>query len=559
MAAFSNASRPRLPGVAPCAAAALLLCLTACTVGPDYVAPRPDTPESFGGLERTAQTANPSVAQAAEPDPNWWRAFKDPVLDSLIQRAIAGNLSLRQAVLRIAGAREQVVQARGAGLPAVNFQGSAKRQQLGVEGMLDSAHVRDRIQQSGSTEVSSVVDRLTDPVNLYQLGFDASWELDLFGRVRRSVEAADAQTLESVEQRNDALVSLEAEVARAYLQLRGAQTVADTMRTQIRIAEDSLQLTEDRRRNGLAPQTDVENARAQLGGLRAQLPQYESQARQAMNGLAVLLGQPPGALDAELSTPAPMPALPAAVPIGVPSSLARRRPDVRRAEASLHAATANIGVSVAQLFPDVSLTGQFGLRNTQLDYLTRWGSHFYSFGPSVSLPIFQGGRLVSNVRLSRAQQASAALDYRQTVLTALQDVENALVAYRTDQERVDGLDQTAASLQNSYDLASDSYCKGLISFIEVLDAQRQLAQARQQATQARVQTSTDLVTLYKALGGGWEPYTSVQLPTYKVFGPAETPQSAAPAADASSPGAAAAHERNSNGHRGEPAGSPLAS
>uniref|UniRef100_UPI0026EFB83B TolC family protein n=1 Tax=Lonsdalea britannica TaxID=1082704 RepID=UPI0026EFB83B len=210
------------------------------------------------------------------------------------------------------------------------------------------------------------------------------------------------------------------------------------------------------------------------------------------------------------------------VPVGVPSTLARRRPDVRQAEAQLHAATANIGVSVAQLFPDLSLTGQLGMRNTDFSYMDNWSSHFYSFGPSVSIPIFQGGRLVSGVKLARAEQASAALGYRQTVLTALQDVENALVSYRSDQQQVEELDRTVEAQQNAFELASDGYSKGLTSFIEALDAQRQLAQAKQQAIMARVQTNLDLVALYKALGGGWESYQQVKLPEFSVFGPAES-------------------------------------
>ncbi|WP_032983441.1 efflux transporter outer membrane subunit, partial [Cronobacter malonaticus] len=246
----------------------------------------------------------------------------------------------------------------------------------------------------------------------------------------------------------------------------------------------------------------------------------QAQERQAMNGLAVLLGKPPGALDAELQAAQPLPELPEIVPVGIPSTLARRRPDVREAEARLHAATAQIGVSVAQLFPSLSLSGQFGMRNSETDYLTDWSSHFYSFGPQVSIPIFQGGRLVSSVKLARAEQGAAALQYRQTVLTALSDVENALVSYRTDQQREAGLEKTLDALQTSFDLASDSYRKGIATFIDVLDAQRQLAQAEQQRAQARVQSSLDLVALYKALGGGWEPYQNVRLPDYDVFGPA---------------------------------------
>ncbi|NDL62829.1 efflux transporter outer membrane subunit [Acerihabitans arboris] len=499
----------------------LPLALAACAVGPDYQPPRPATPAAFAQAGGKPGPGASSVALASQPNPAWWRSFNDPQLDGLIERAIAGNLTLQQAVLRIAGAREQTVQAGAAGLPSVNASVKATRQQLGLKGELDSSAVGGGGEDT-NPEIASGLDSLFKPVNLYQGSFDASWEIDLWGRVRRSVEAANAQTQAAVEGRNDALVSLEAEVARTYLQLRGAQSVAAALETQIAVAQQSMELTRSRQRNGLAPQYDVENANAQLGSLRAQLPQYEAQQRQAMNGLAVLLGQPPGALDGELAQARPLPAMPAAVPVGIPSTLARRRPDIRQAEANLHAATANIGVSVAQLFPDVSLTGQFGMRNTDADYLTRWSSHFYSFGPQISLPIFQGGRLVASVKLSRVQQANQALAYRQTVLTALQDVENALVSYRTDRQRVDGLDQTAASLQNAFDLASESYRQGISSFINVLDAQRQLAQARQQAAGARVQTGTDLVSLYKALGGGWEPYQNITLPDYPVFGPAES-------------------------------------
>ncbi|QGU88256.1 efflux transporter outer membrane subunit [Erwinia sorbitola] len=499
---------------------AAALTLSACAVGPDYQAPKPATPAHFNSMQPDAGSA----PLAAATNPDWWKSFNDPQLDSLIVRAIQGNLSLQQAVLRIAGARQQLNQARGAWAPSVSGNARFTRQQLGIKGELESEGVYDQLEQVGSeTDLRPALDSLTKPVGLYQGSFDASWELDLWGKVRREVEVAGARQQQSVESRNDALVSLEAEVARAYLQLRGAQAITQTLQTQIDVAQQTLELTQSQQRNGLAPQTNVENARAQVNSLRAQLPQYQAQIHQAMNGLAVLTGRVPGALDAELMAAKPLPALPKAVPVGVPSELARRRPDVREAEASLHAATANIGVSVAQLFPSLSLTGQFGMRNSDASYLDNWSSHFYSFGPSVTIPVFQGGRLVSSVKLARAQQASAALGYRQTVLTALQDVENALVSYRSDQQQVEGLDDTVAALQSTFNLASDSYRQGLSTFIEALDAQRQLAQAQQQAEQARVQSSLDLVALYKALGGGWEGWQNVALPEYAVFGPAENP------------------------------------
>lgn len=494
----------------------LSLWLAGCAVGPDYQAPEPQTPARWN------DPGDKSVASQASPyavNPRWWQTFESPQLNSLIERAIAGNLSLQQTVLRIAGAREQINQAGGAFLPAVNGSLQATRQQLGIEGELKSHDVYGQLQDA-DPEIRGALGALTQPVNLYQGSFDAQWELDLWGKVRRQVEAANARQQQAIEQRNDALVSLEAEVARAWLQLRGAQGIIATLKTQIDTAQQTFELTENRQKSGLSPQLDVENARAQVGNLEAQLPQYQAQERQAMNALAILLGKPPGALDSELRNAQPLPKLPEIVPTGIPSTLARRRPDVREAEASLHAATAQIGVSVAQLFPSLTLSGQFGLRNSETDWLTDWSSHFYSFGPQISIPIFQGGRLVSSVKLARAQQGAAVLNYRQTVLSALGDVENALVSYRSDQQREVGLDKTISALQNAFDLASDSYRQGIASFIDVLDAQRQLAQASQQREQARVQSSLDLVALYKALGGGWEPYQNVQLPDYKVFGEA---------------------------------------
>lgn len=494
----------------------LALLMAGCAVGPDYQQPAAPAVSHWndqGDREVKSQTASQAV------NPRWWTTFNSPQLNSLIERAIADNLSLQQTVLRIAGAREQINQAGGALLPAVNGSLKATRQQIGLEGELKSHDVYGQLNDV-DPELQGALGTLTQPVNLYQGSFDAQWELDLWGKVRRQVEAAQAQQQAAIEQRNDALVSLEAEVARAWLQLRGAQSIIATMNTQIATAQETFTLTENRQRGGLSPQLDVENARAQLGNLEAQLPQYQAQERQAMNALAILLGKPPGALDAELRNPQPLPTLPDLVATGIPSTLARRRPDVREAEANLHAATAQIGVSVAQLFPSLSLTGQFGLRNSETNWLTDWSSHFYSFGPQVSIPIFQGGRLVSSVKLARAQQGAAVLNYRQTVLTALGDVENALVSYRTDQQREAGLSKTITALQNAFDLASDSYRQGIATFIDVLDAQRQLAQAEQQRAQARVQTSLDLVALYKALGGGWEPYQNVQMPDYAVFGDA---------------------------------------
>ena len=492
----------------------------ACSVGPSFTPPDAKAPDNWNDLQRAQNPPDdvrfphasvPSLADThADPDPRWWRQFNDATLDSLIERAAAGNLDLQSAVLRIEAAREQAVVSGAQGLPQLSANASYKREQLGLKGLLQSQGVYDKVNALGANSASATgaLNSLTAPVSLFQDGFDASWELDLFGRVRRSVESANAQTESAIENRNDALVSLEAEVAQTYSQLRGAQLLEQITLAEIDSEQRILDLTREQARVGLTSQSDVESATAQAGSLQAQLPQFDAQIAQAMNGLAVLTGSAPGALDAELEAPGAVPPVPPSVPIGLPSTLARRRPDIRRAESDLHAATAEIGVAVAQMYPDVSLTGNVGTRATQAKYLARWSSLFWTVGPSISLPIFEGGALRENVRIAKAQAGQAALQYRSTVLKALQDVDNALVSYRTDQDRREALTRTVEANRISLQLATDSYRKGLVSFISVLDAERQLAETRQQLAQSTVSVTTDLIAVYKALGGGWEAANS---------------------------------------------------
>jgi len=514
------------------------LLLGACTVGPNFHAPQAEVPAQWHDPQQAkpAAAATSAAALAAsaaaapvasvpamdsDPDPQWWHSFADPTLDSLIERAAGNNLDLQEAVLRIVEARTQEQSAAAQGLPNVRASGSYQREQLGAKGFLESAGVYNKVDQLGAPNslvnsvspgagaalqsgANNVLNELTSPLNLWQAGFDASWELDLFGSVRRSVEAAHAQTQQAVESRNDALVSLEAEVAQTYMQLRGAQALLQITQSLVDQQRDIVALTQSQAKVGLASQLDVKSATAEFAQTQAQLPQYQQQIAQALNGLAYLLGEPPGALEAELSTPAAVPPVPPVVPVGLPSTLARRRPDIRRAEESLHAATAQVGVAVAQFYPDISLTGQVGTRAFTANGLTHWASLFYAFGPSISLPVFEGGALVANLHLSQAQQQQAALDYRKAVLMALRDVDNALAVYRTDQARRASLGDSVAAQQAAFELARDSYRKGLVTFINVLDAERQLSDAQQQYAQGTMQVSTDLVALYKALGGGWQ-------------------------------------------------------
>ena len=486
----------------------MAIIVSACTVGPNYTPPKPPDVANWNDVSaRTGDTVTPQT----NPDPRWWNGFHDPVLTRLMQTSIAGNLDLQQAVLRVVEARQNEVAARAAGLPTVSGTGSYTREQFGARGLLLSRGVYGQLNAQANqlsprtrSTISGVLNQIGQPIDLFQYGLNSSWELDLFGRVRRSREQAGAQTQAQIDATRDALVMLEGQVAQAYLQLRGAQALSASQRRNVRTDQQALGLTQRRQRQGLATELDVDQARTQLATTEAQLPGYEKQAEQAMNRLSVLAGQPPGAVDAMLGPAAPLPPIPAVIGIGVPSTLARRRPDVRQAEGRLHAATANVGVAVASFYPDISLTGNFGLRATDATYLTNWASSFYSFGPSISLPIFQGGRLTANLRLARAQQVEAALAYRGTVLNALREVEDALVAYRTDRAQRDKLAVAVRSGEMTLYLARDSYTHGLENFIQVLDAERTLVGSRQQLVQAEITLNNDVVSLYDALGGGWE-------------------------------------------------------
>jgi outer membrane protein, multidrug efflux system len=502
--------------------------LLGCTVGPNYRPPDPPAVPQWKDQAAQGVLAD----QKTDPDPSWWLSFNDPILTQLIEKGIRNNLNVQQAVLRVLEARQSIVTARAAGLPTLSGNASYERQQLGAKGILESQGAYhdlntlanrlkpyDATLPGLSTDIlnggNQALNQFTAPGNLYKYGLDASWELDLFGRVRRSVEQARAQSQAQAEALNDALIILESEIVQSYVQLRGAQALKASQEENVKAAEANLGLTLRRQQNGLTTELDVDQARTQLDDTRRQLPAYDGQVQQAMNALSVLIGDAPGAVDEQLRESKPVPPIPQLVDVGVPSALARRRPDIRQAEAQLHAATANVGVAVASFYPDISLTGNIGMRAVDASYLTNWASHFYTAGPAVSLPIFSGGRLSAGLTLARAQEKEAALSYRATVLNALREVEDALVTYRVDRASRDLLQDTLDSAQMTWDLARNQYEHGLASFINVLTAESTVLTDRQALVQANVQLVSDIVALYRALGGGWEK-TVQQLPTPDV-------------------------------------------
>ncbi len=470
--------------------------LAACTLGPDFAAPKSGLPQSaFVDPAATAASKETGLSSpASQPvDPTWWKAFHDPVLTDLEQRVAAASLDIKTATIRIAESRFQRGVAAAAELPSLNGTAQYQRELYSENGIVSLL-----APLAGGHAITVL------PINDYTTGFDASWELDIWGKVRRQVEAADAQVVVSEEQRRGALASTLAETARDYIQLRGAQSQLKIATDNLRIEQEILELARSRQASGLTTGLDVENAAAQVEAVRAQIPGLEQQESEQINALSLLLDLPPNGLRAELARAETIPLTPAHVPIGVPSELARRRPDIRQAEAQLHAATADIGVAVASFYPSVKLNGVVGLDSLDFNKLWQGNSLQYNLGPSLTLPIFEGGRLKSMLELSEAQQQEAYIAYRKTVLQAWHDVVNAVVAYRAEQQRRARLGDQVEHSQQALALARARYSDGVADFTTVLDTERTVLQAQQQYTQSTVNISVDLVQLYKALGGGWE-------------------------------------------------------
>jgi len=453
--------------------------LAGCAVGPDYQAPRPNVAKSFASLE----TGQASVATARSADlSRWWLSFKDPVLDALVDRALESSLDLKAAASRVREARALRGVAQGALLPEVDGSGSYNRVRYSQNAPLPS---------DGK------------PFNLYQAGFDASWEIDVFGGARRSVEAAQAEEEASVENLRDVRVTLLAEVARNYVELRGFQTQLAIARQNVEAQQKTFELTKARRDAGRATDFDVARAEAQVSTTASAIPVFESALRLSIHRLGVLLGREPGALSAELSTPRPIPAAPSEIPVGLPTELLRRRPDLRRSERELAASTARIGLATADLYPHFFLTGAYGLQSVGASDFATASSRMWSVGPQIQWALFQGGRIRANIEAHSARQERAAIQFEQSLLEALRDVEDALVLHAREQARRGKLAQAVAAEERAAQLADQRYAQGLVDFLNVLDAERQLYSAQDALVQSEREVATHSIALYKAVGGGW--------------------------------------------------------
>jgi NodT family efflux transporter outer membrane factor (OMF) lipoprotein len=484
-----------------------------CVMGPNFERPHATPPAAFDSLAGAPADLPGKPVATPYDGARWWSVFKDPVLDGLVDEARRQNLDLQAAALRIEEARAQLGAARSQGRPSVSGMGIGGRQRASRNGFFSA--LSGGGQQQGGSQGGAGAPQPAAPSpysDLFQIGFDATWELDLWGKARRGVEAADA-SVESAEQaRGNALISLTAEVARTYLQLRGAQRQREIVEADIADEQQLLKLTESRSRNGFASKADSVQQQAQLSASQAQLPAIALAIAQARNGLALLLALPPGALAQRLdAVPAADIALPPAVPVGLPGDLLRRRPDVLKAEADLHAATAKVGQARAQLFPSITLGGFGGLQSVHASSLTDWASRFWVGGAQVSIPIFEGGKLKAQIRTADVQMKEAALAWRGTVLSAYHDADNALEAYADEQRHAAALARALADARRGDELMRSRRRSGFVSMIEVLDAGRQVHQAEQQALQSRVAAATDLVALYKALGGDWDEEAAARM------------------------------------------------
>ena len=506
----------RLAGASLLGATLLGLPLAGC-VGPNFVPPVPVTAGSRNFLD-TGQAVRAPVAvlpgtSGAPSNVEWWAIFKDPELSKLESRVADRNLDVRTATLRIAQSRANVASTASQALPTLSGTFSDYRQQFSQNGLFSLIPIQSLGNLGGGAGGGasglgadlSQAGRVTNGYNNYLVGFNAAWELDLWGRVARSIEAADAQYLQSEETRRNTLVSELAEVARNYVSLRGSQELIRIARDNLKIDQEIFNVTKVRQEKGLVTGLDVEQAASQVESVRAQIPTLEAQEIQQINMISFLLDEPPLGLSAELITAKPVPRNPPRVPIGLPSELARRRPDIREAEAQLHAATANIGVAIGEFFPSVRLNADPTLQALDPKNLFKGTSlQYMQVGPSVTLPIFQGGRLKANLTMMEKSQQQAGIAYHRAVLNAWHDVVNQLTAYRTEQQRRDRLVAQVGHARQALTLARSRYDQGVADFTTLLQNAQTVLTAEQQLAQSTTNISTDLVALYLALGGGWE-------------------------------------------------------
>jgi len=463
----------------------LVSILGGCTVGPNYQPPAIPVPPRWN------ETPSEATPESESSLASWWSEFRDPTLESLVSRAIANNLDLEIASARIREARS----ARG-------IAASAGRPQVGAAAGYSRTSRSDALPPFDAAQ-GEALPYGPRAQNAFLAGFDASWELDLFGGVKRDVEAASAQIQATEESRRDVLVTLVADVARVYVELRGAQKRLQILDDVLSSQRETLSLVASRFEAGLFTALDVSLAEGLLATTTSNRPLLERSARQSMYRLGVLLGRDPASLIAELEPLGSTPFAPPEIPATLPSDLLSRRPDLRRAERELAAATARIGVARADLFPRFSIAGSFGRLSDDPAELGHGSSQFWGVVPGVRWPILSGGRIRANVGANEARQQQALLRYRNAVLTALEEVENALVACSRERRRETSLRDAILANRQALELAKQRYTGGVESFLVVLEAERAVHATEDDWVASQTNVVVAFVSLYKSLGGGW--------------------------------------------------------
>jgi NodT family efflux transporter outer membrane factor (OMF) lipoprotein len=454
--------------------------LSGCmTAGPDYSPPEMGTPEAWekeiAGVTTDRQSELKILAK-------WWTTFNDPLLSDLMERAVAGNLNLKQALNSVRQARIQRGITDADRFPSINSSGSAAR-----------TYSKDMSGDFTGT-------------NSFRLGLDATWEADLFGRVKRSIEAADANLEATEESYRDVLVSLLSEVALNYIEVRSHQAQLVVAGSNLKSQEETYNITKWRYQAGLTTELDVENASKNLEQTRSQIPSLKSNLEQAKNRIAVLLGSEPGALDSELDEYRPVPDAANEIALGIPADLLRRRPDLRKAERELAAQTARIGVAEAERYPKISLSGDIGLSALALGDLFSSDSLSTGGSSGISWPVYDAGRIMKNIEIQYAAQEQKLIAYRAALLNALEDVENAMTSYMYDLARRDSLLKASELAEQAAETSRAQYSSGLIDFQSVLEAESTLLTFQNNVVQSDAQIIKDVIGLYKALGGGWSSF-----------------------------------------------------
>lgn len=479
----------------------IFLLLSSCMMGPKYQAPEITVSDKWNA-EITPEKTNPIS--------NWWTVFDDDLLNQYIDWASLYNYDLQVAESNILKARALRQIAASQLFPQIGADLNGTKTYFSKNGPVFAIGQATGNPQDTSSATTGLPFTLQIPQiqNLYNALFDASWEIDLFGKTRSGVAAAVAELESLIEAKNDVLLSIRAEVARNYIDLRQFQKRAQLLEKNISLFQEHAKIIQVSLQCGYSNQLDLENIEAQLASARAALPDTHAEIYRAIYTLSVLVGKPPETLVDELLVERALPEPKSSIQVGPRSDLLRRRPDIRYAERKLAEATANIGVAVASFFPTVSLLTGGGFQSLVLPHLFEWGSKTWAYGADVNMPIFQGGQLVGNLRLSRAEQAMAAATYQQTVLYALQEAETSLKKYQEQSKTTKQYNETVSHTQYVVVLTRERYLKGLINLIDLLNNEKQLISAELIQLDSKAAELTSLISLYKSLGGGWEQTVS---------------------------------------------------